>query len=52
MFEIFSLVFLIGPLLASVFAAAYAYKAYVIVKLERDIRIAREEAEKDERADS
>lgn len=45
MFDVFAAVFAVGPLIASVIAAVYAYKAYELVKLERDIRIAREEAE-------
>lgn len=48
MFEIVSVFFAIAPLAASVIAAVYAYKAYELVKLERDIRIAREEAEKNQ----
>ncbi len=42
----------IGPAVASVIAAVYAYKAYELVKLERDIRIAREEAEKDDQEEA
>lgn len=48
MFEIFGVIFTIAPLVASIIAAVYAYKAYELVKLERDIRIAREKAEQNE----
>lgn len=44
-------IFMFGPAVASVIAAVYAYKAYELVKLERDIRIAREEGEKNENTD-
>ena len=43
--DLFMFVFAFAPAVASIIAAVYAYKAYVLVKLERDIRIAREEAE-------
>lgn len=45
MFELINTVLLFVPIVASIVAAVYAYKAYELVKLERDIRIAREAVE-------
>ena len=47
MFEILSFVILFVQFVAPVVAAIFAYKAYQLVKLERDIRIAREAGEKE-----
>lgn len=45
MFGVLSLILGIVQIAAPIIAAVYAYKAYELVKLERDIRIAREAAE-------
>lgn len=45
MYELLSVVFTVAQIGAPIVAAVYAYKAYTLVKLERDIRIAREAAE-------
>lgn len=47
MFELLSLVFTVVQIGAPIVAAVYAYNAYTLVKLERDIRIARESVEEE-----
>ncbi|MGF6376403.1 hypothetical protein M2140_001475 [Clostridiales Family XIII bacterium PM5-7] len=48
MFELFSIIGYIIEIGAPIIAAVYAYKAYQLVKQERELRIAKETAKKEE----